>query len=158
MKITNENIIRANEDALIRSIVNDVDWKAVEGIIEEKHQIRIKEDVRDGQGEIVINDDKLAYRVNFEVTVPFSVLFDRSGDYLSMRSEKNREDETLQPQNAIPEQRLSENEMLAELCREMGALEESEPIELTEIVGNLVDATEKLAAVEEPAYGAVASG
>ena len=158
MKITNENIIRTHEEALIRSIVKDIDWTAVENIIEEKHQIKIKEEVRDGQGDIVVHDDKLAYRVNFEVTIPFSVLFDRSGDYLDIRSQEDAENDTLQPQSAMSEQRPSENEVLAELCREMEALEEDEPIELTEIVGNLVEATEKLVTLEESAFSAVANG
>jgi len=151
MKITNEDIIRTHEEALIRSIVKDIDWTAVENIIEEKHQIKIKEEVRDGQGDIVVHDDKLAYRFNFEVTVPFSVLFDRSGDYLDIRSPEDAENETLQPQSAMPEQRPSENELLAELCQEIETLEADEPIELTEIVGNLV-------AEEESAFSAVANG
>jgi len=49
----------------------------------------------------VVHDDKLAYRVNFEVPVPFSVLFERSGDYLDIRSPKDSENETLQPQNRM---------------------------------------------------------
>ena len=40
----------------------------------------------------------------------------------------------------------------------MEALEEDEPIELTEIVGNPVEATEKLVTAEESAFSAVANG
>jgi len=139
MKITNERSIKTSEKDLIDTIIKDIDWQAVEQIIRDKHHIGIKEKVRYHQGDIVVHNHQVAYRVNFDVTVPFSILLDRAGAFVSMNASQPGVENRADADEAKYAEDPSENRMLDEFNREMEALEaldEETPIELTEIVGN----------------------
>lgn len=141
MKITNEGSIKSSEKDLIDTIIRDIDWHAVEAIIREKHHIGIKEDARHQHGDIVVHEDQVAYRVNFEVTVPFSMLFDRAGAFVSMSAFQAGDENRPVAGETAHQEDMIEDEILEELSREMDALEDDPLIELTEIVGNRSEAT-----------------
>jgi len=83
MKITNDKIIRSGEQELIDSINGDLDWEAMEEIFHKEHKLGIGEDVEYKKGDIVVHNNQVAYRLEFDVKVSLSILLDRQGDYIS---------------------------------------------------------------------------
>ena len=57
--------------------------EAIEKIVKDKHQLRIQDDVEFRQGDIVVHDNAVAYRLDFDTRVTLTVIFDRDGNYLS---------------------------------------------------------------------------
>ncbi len=83
LKITDSEVIKSGERELLDIIIGDLDWEAIEKIVKEKHQLRIQDDVEFRQGDIVVYDNAVAYKLDFDVKVTLTVLFDRDGNYLS---------------------------------------------------------------------------
>ena len=86
MRITDEAVIKDGEKELIDSIIGDLDWTAIEDIFKEKHQLDIQDDVEYRQGDIVVHDNDVAYKLDFDVKVTLSILFDRSGNSVSIET------------------------------------------------------------------------
>ena len=84
MKITNSEVIKIGEKELIDTIIGDLDWNVIENIFKEKHHLQIQDDVEYRQGDIVVYNNQVAYQLDFDVKVTLSILFDRSGKYLSV--------------------------------------------------------------------------
>ncbi len=84
MKITDSDIIKNGEQELIDAITADLDWGAIEDIFLKEHNLGIDEDIEYKSGDIVAVDNRIAYKLEFEVKVNLSVLLDRNGDYLSV--------------------------------------------------------------------------
>ena len=160
MKITDEIIIRDSEKELISAVVKNIDWRTVEKIIREKHGMGVTENIRYRQGDIVSHDDQVAYRIHFDVTVPFSMLFNRAGEHVSINAPEDSGTEIRHPGKAENEALYTENEILEELTREMDALdqEEEEPIELTEVVGTLPKETAHAPNKEESFFPSAVNG
>jgi hypothetical protein len=86
MKITDHDLIKSSEQELIDNISADLDWDAIENIFMEEHRLPIGEDVAYQNGDIVVYDNQIAYQLNFDVKVPLSILVDREGNHLAVRS------------------------------------------------------------------------
>lgn len=84
MKITNSEIIQSGERELIDAITGDLDWGVIEKIVEDKHHLSLRDDVDYKSGDLVVFENKIAYKLDFEVKVNLSVLFDRQGNYLKL--------------------------------------------------------------------------
>ncbi len=91
MKVTNPEVIKSGEIELIDAITADVDWGAIEKIFTEKHRLRIEEDVEYKNGDIVVYNNKVAYKLEFDIKVALSVLLDRAGNYISMSNSGDSE-------------------------------------------------------------------
>ncbi|MBN1103066.1 MAG: hypothetical protein JXL84_06610 [Deltaproteobacteria bacterium] len=91
MKITSTDVIRNGEKELMDAIIADLDWGSIETIFREKHHLPIEEDVEYKGGDIVIHNNEIAYRMEFEARVTLSVLLDREGNYLSVTGTGPRE-------------------------------------------------------------------
>jgi len=91
MKITNTDVIRNGEKELMDAIIADLDWGSIETIFREKHHLPIEEDVEYKGGDIVVHNNEIAYRMEFEARVTLSVLLDREGNYLSVTGTGPRE-------------------------------------------------------------------
>lgn len=84
MKVTNPDVIKNGESELIDAITADVDWGAIEKIFTERHKLGIEEDVEYRNGDIVVCDGQIAYKLEFDIRVTMSVLLDREGNYIDM--------------------------------------------------------------------------
>lgn len=84
MKITNSDIIKSGERELIDSIIGDLDWDAIEEIVKNRHKLKIQDDVEYRQGDIIVHNNQVAYKLDFDVKMTLSVVFDRDGNYLSL--------------------------------------------------------------------------
>jgi hypothetical protein len=84
VKITNSEIIKTGERELIDTIIGDLDWGTIEKIIRDRHQLSIQDDIEYKDGDIIVHENKVAYRLDFEVKMSLSVVFDREGTCLSL--------------------------------------------------------------------------
>lgn len=96
MKITDSDIIKAGERELIDTIIGDLDWDAIEKIFKERHRLRIQDDVEYRQGDIVVHNDEVVYKLDFDVKLTLSILLDRSGNYLSFTTPNELSDEAVE--------------------------------------------------------------
>jgi len=86
MKITDENAIKNGEKELLDTIIGDLDWYIVEKIFNEKHRLKLQDDVEYRQGDIVIHGNDVAYKLDFDVKVTLSILLDRTGNYVELKT------------------------------------------------------------------------
>ncbi len=88
MKLTNAEVIKSGEKDLIDAIIGELDWSAIERIFKQKHRLQIKDDVEYRSGDIVVHDDQIAYKLEFEVKVSLAVLVDRLGEHLEFQTDE----------------------------------------------------------------------
>ena len=86
MRITDSEVIRSGEQDLIDAITGDLDWGAIEVIFRRAHKLGIGEDVEYTKGDIVVYNNQVAYRLEFDVKIALSILLDREGNYVSVTS------------------------------------------------------------------------
>ncbi|MFH1489403.1 MAG: hypothetical protein ABII06_10900 [Pseudomonadota bacterium] len=92
MRITNSEVIKVGENELIDAISADIDWSVIEQIFKKEHKLCIEEDVEYKKGDIVVHNEQVAYRLEFQVSVTLSVLLDRQGHCISVTSPGDMED------------------------------------------------------------------
>ena len=86
IKIIDENVIKKREREFIDAIKTGLDWGLIKNILKEKYRARIHNFVNYQQGNIVVHNNNVAYKFDFEIKMPLSVVIDRSGDYLKIAS------------------------------------------------------------------------
>lgn len=84
MRITTTEVIRNGEQELFDGITAELDWTAIEEIFKKEHNLAIEEEVAYKRGDIVVHNDEIAYKLQFEVKVALSVLLNREGNYISV--------------------------------------------------------------------------
>lgn len=84
MKITDSEVIKNGEAELIDSITGDLNWQVIETLLKEKHNLGLQDEVEYKQGDLVIHGGQIAYKLDFDVKVTLSVLFDRQGNCLDL--------------------------------------------------------------------------
>jgi len=102
MKITDESVIRNGEKELIDTIIGDLDWNVIETIFREKHHLSIQDDVQYRQGDLVVHNDGIAYKLDFDVKVTLSILLDRTGNYLDFTTSGDVTQEAEASEGEIP--------------------------------------------------------
>ncbi len=91
MKIVNADTIQAGEKDFIDAINAELDWMAIEKMILEKHKLQLQDEVCYKQGDIVVHDNQIAYRLDFDITVSLSLIFNREGDCLNIETPDGQE-------------------------------------------------------------------
>ena len=84
MKITDSEGIRNGERELINAITGDLDRDNIENIFKDKYNLKIQDHLEYRQGDIVVHNNQVAYKLDFEVKVAVSILCDRLGNCLSL--------------------------------------------------------------------------
>jgi hypothetical protein len=79
MKITDPDIIKNGEKELIEAVKDDLDLQAVREILEKR---MAASSLTPSGGEIVVHNNEIAFRVNFDVRLSGSLMFDRQGNYI----------------------------------------------------------------------------
>lgn len=100
MKITDPGIIKRGEQELLDSIKEKLDWKTIEELN--------KDTFKPGSfectcGDIVVHDNQVAYKMDFEVRARFTLLFDREGNIIHTNG-------AALPDREAPEEKTPENE------------------------------------------------
>jgi hypothetical protein len=127
MKITNHEAIKSGEQDLIDAITADLDWESIEDIFSQEHKLKIEDHVEYKKGDIIVYNDQIAYKLEFDVNIVLSVLLDREGNYLAVTSSGNlAESPDSSPADASDEPKKTEEE--AEESGESTIPEVDEPI------------------------------
>jgi hypothetical protein len=89
MKLTNPETIQENEKDFIDTINAELDWEAIEKMLLEKHNFTLQEDIDYKDGDLVVYNDDIAYKFEFEIKVPLSVIFNREGECLKISTHRD---------------------------------------------------------------------
>lgn len=79
MKITDPQVIRQGERDLIDSVQEDLDLDTVREILKERMSVAA---LSSKGGQIVVHDNQIAFRLDFEINLSGSLLFDREGNFI----------------------------------------------------------------------------
>ncbi len=96
MKLTSQENIAQSEKAFIDTINAELDWEAIEKLLLEKHKFTLQEKIDYKNGNLIVYNDNIAYKFDFEIKVPLSVIFNREGECLelsTLRDDLEKEDE-----------------------------------------------------------------
>jgi len=93
LKLTNPESIQESEKEFIDTINAELDWDAIEQMLLEKHGFAVQEEVLYKDGNLVVHGDQIAYKFDFEIKVPLSVIFNRDGECLEISTRHEEEDE-----------------------------------------------------------------
>lgn len=94
MKLINSESIQESEKEFIDMINAALDWKAIGKMLMEKHNFTLQEKIKCENGDLVVFNDTIAYKFDFEIKVPLSVMVNRQGECLEI-STAGKEDEEL---------------------------------------------------------------
>jgi len=106
MKITDPQVIKNGENDLIASVQENLDQKIVKKIIADR---MARTEIVSKGGQIVVHDNQVAFRMDFDLQLSGSLLFDRQGNYipdgtgLQTPGDKDVEDDTASPETPDPE-------------------------------------------------------
>ncbi|OGR10890.1 MAG: hypothetical protein A2277_10640 [Desulfobacterales bacterium RIFOXYA12_FULL_46_15] len=84
MKLTNPESIQESEKEFIDTINAELDWDAIEKMLFEKHSLTLQEEIDYKNGDLVVYKNRIAYKFDFEIKVPLSVIFNREGECLEL--------------------------------------------------------------------------
>lgn len=155
MKITEYDVIKSGEQELIDAITADLDWGTIDKIFSKEHNLKIDENVEYRNGDIVVHNDQIAYKLEFDVNVILSVLLDREGNYISVTSSgdlNNLEDKTeddLPDEGEISEKEAEDSYEAA--LSELDSTTTSDIDEETSPVSNAEDPQEKISKIASQA-------
>ena len=84
MKLTSQKNIAQSEKVFIDTINAELDWEAIEKLLLEKHKFTLQEEIDYKDGNLIVYNDNIAYKFDFEIKVPLSVIFNREGECLEL--------------------------------------------------------------------------
>ncbi len=90
MKITDPDVIKNGEKDLIDSVKDDLDLDAVKQILEKKIAATT---LSAKGGQIVVHNNEIAFRMDFDLNLSGSLMFDRNGNYISDTDEDSVPDD-----------------------------------------------------------------
>lgn len=91
MKLTNPESIQESEKDFIDTINAELDWDVIEQMLLDKHNFEVQDDIEYEDGNLIVYNNEIAYKFNFQIKVPLSVIFNRSGECLSMSTTRGEE-------------------------------------------------------------------
>ncbi len=84
MKLTDPDTIRESEKEFIDTINAELDWEAIEKMLFEKHNLTLQEEIDYKNGNILVHNNEIAYKFDFEIKIPLSVIFNGQGNCLEI--------------------------------------------------------------------------
>ena len=91
MKLTNPESIQESEKEFIDTINAELDWDVIEQMLLDKHNFEVQDDIVYKDGNLIVYKNEIAYKFDFEIKVPLSVIFNRSGECLFMSTTREKE-------------------------------------------------------------------
>ncbi|MDY6832502.1 MAG: hypothetical protein SWC96_11815 [Thermodesulfobacteriota bacterium] len=106
MKITDARAIQTGEKELVDAILRDLDWAMIEETLKTKYSLNLGADrMTFRQGDLVVHQNQVAYKLDFDVQVTLSVMVDRKGecfDVVTTAAEEKPHTEASSPAAAEP--------------------------------------------------------
>jgi hypothetical protein len=84
MKITDPDVIKNSEKDLINAVRDDLDLDAVKEILKKRMASAA---LSSKGGEIVVHENEIAFRLDFDIQLSGSLMFDRQGNYIPESNE-----------------------------------------------------------------------
>lgn len=127
MKLTNPEIIQESEKEFIDTINAELDWEAIEKLLLEKHSFTLQEEIDYKDGDLVVYNDNIAYKFDFEIKVPLSVIFNRQGECLKMSTlrddfEDENEEALFQEENPTPPIKPEQNDKVGQMASNIAGM------------------------------------
>ncbi|NWH03534.1 hypothetical protein [Desulfobacter latus] len=91
MKLTNPESIQESEKEFIDTINAELDWDVIEQMLLDKHNFEVQDDIEYKDGNLIVYNNEIAYKFDFQIKVPLSVIFNRVGKCLSMSTTREEE-------------------------------------------------------------------
>ncbi len=101
MRITDPGVIKNGEKDLIESLKEDLDLDAVREIIKKKMTTAA---LSPKGGEIVVHNNQIAFRMDFELCLSGSLMFDRQGNHIPESDEPHEPTEDAEPEIELEEE------------------------------------------------------
>jgi hypothetical protein len=145
MKLINPETIQESEKEFIDTINAELDWDAIEKMLLEKHNFTLQDEIDYKDGDLVVHNDAIAYKFNFEIKVPLSVIFNREGECVEISTMRDDFDDEEPDEDESDEDESDENESDEEieddLSREDDAvlLESEKNNKVAQMASNLAD-------------------
>ncbi len=129
MKITNHEVIKSGEQELIDALTADLDWASIANLFSQEHKMNIEDNVAYKKGDIVVYNDQIAYKLEFDVNIVLAVLLDREGNYLAVTSsgdldkslDNSQADASGEPKKSEKEEEESGESVMSELDEPIAA-------------------------------------
>lgn len=102
MKLTNPESIQEGEKDFIDTINAELDWNAIETLLFEKHSLTLQEEIDYKSGDLIVHNNQIAYKFDFEIKIPLSLIFDREGECLELSTRREGFEEST-PSSQKPE-------------------------------------------------------
>ncbi|WP_022668029.1 hypothetical protein [Desulfospira joergensenii] len=109
MKITDPDVIKSGEKDLIDAVKEDLDLDAVKDIIKNRLTAR---SLSSKGGQIVVHDNQVAFRLDFDVHLSGSLLFDREGNHIRSSEDIDSEDSMDQDPDSETENKIDESDAM----------------------------------------------
>ena len=93
MKLTNPESIQESEKEFIDTINAELDWDTIEQMLLDKHNFAVQDDIEYRDGNLIVYNNEIAYKFEFEIKVPLSVIFNRNGECLSMSTTRDDDED-----------------------------------------------------------------
>jgi len=87
MKITDPQVIEDGEKDLIEAVQEDLDLDVVRKILKEQMGVPT---LSSRGGQIVVHNNKIAFRLDFDIKLSGSLLFDREGNYIDTENDSRQ--------------------------------------------------------------------
>ncbi len=121
MKLTNPETIQESEKEFIDTINAELDWEAIEKLLLEKHNFTLQEEIDYQDGDLIVYKDDIAYKFDFEIKVPLSVIFNREGECLEISTvrddfEEDIEDSLSKEDEPVPSRSPEQENKVAQMA------------------------------------------
>jgi hypothetical protein len=119
VKLTNPETIQESEKEFIDAINAELDWDSIEKLLLEKHKFAIQDEVDYKEGNLIVHDNQIAYKFDFEIKVPLSVIFNRQGECVEISTTRDdvesQDGDFLEEDDIIDDNEIIEEDEMTEL-------------------------------------------
>ncbi len=84
MKVNSSNCIKNSEKHFISELCKGFDWSTIRKIFKQRYHLDMLKAIGTRQGDIVVVDKQVAYKLDIKAMVPLSIVFDRRGNHLAL--------------------------------------------------------------------------
>ena len=90
-KVASSKALEKAKEEMVKSVREALDMNEIKHILEDQHNLEISDDLQASGGEMIIRNNQLAYKMEFEVLLSFSVLLDTDGNYVPLEDSSPEE-------------------------------------------------------------------
>ncbi len=81
-KVASTEALEKAKNELLDKVKGALDLKEIRRILEDQHNLEISDDLEVHNSQIIIHNNRIGYKMEFEVLLSLSVLLDENGAYI----------------------------------------------------------------------------